>query len=61
VELLDQIRAEGFTDARRQLLDDLLDTLEFGSLCGLGGMIPLPVRSVMQHFPASFPSAGLTS
>ena len=57
VELMDQIRAEGFTDPRRQLLDELLHTLELGSLCGLGGMIHFPVRSVMRHFPASFPAA----
>lgn len=58
VELMDQICAGGFTDPRRQLLNDLLDTLEVGSLCGLGGMIHLPIRSVMQHFPDSFPRAG---
>jgi len=55
VELMDQIRAEGFTEARQRLLDDLLETLEVGSLCGLGGMIPLPVRSVLRWFPEAFP------
>ncbi len=34
----------------RQLFDDLLETLELGSLCALGGGLPLPVRNIMQHF-----------
>ncbi|MGI9455356.1 MAG: NADH-ubiquinone oxidoreductase-F iron-sulfur binding region domain-containing protein [Aeoliella sp.] len=34
----------------RGLLDDLLETLELGSLCGLGGGIPLPIRNVLEHF-----------
>ncbi len=29
---------------------DLLDTLEIGSLCGLGGGLPLPVRNILQYF-----------
>ena len=35
----------------RQLLQDLCHTMVDGSLCGLGGMAPFPVLSVMQHFP----------
>ena len=35
----------------RQLLDDLLFTLETGSLCAHGGGIPLPVRNALQYFP----------
>jgi NADH-quinone oxidoreductase subunit F len=34
----------------RQLFDDLLTTLEKGSLCAHGGGIPLPVRNAMQYF-----------
>jgi len=29
---------------------DLLETLELGSLCALGGGLPLPVRNVLEHF-----------
>lgn len=29
---------------------DLLETLELGSLCALGGGLPLPVRNVLKHF-----------
>ncbi|NND78161.1 MAG: formate dehydrogenase [Flavobacteriales bacterium] len=32
------------------LLDDLLHTLEVGSLCAHGGGIPLPVRNALQYF-----------
>ena len=30
--------------------DDLLETLALGSLCALGGGLPLPVRNVLVHF-----------
>jgi len=36
------------------LLDELCDTMFNGSLCGLGGLTPYPVRSAMQHFPEDF-------
>jgi NADH-quinone oxidoreductase subunit F len=34
----------------RQLIDDLLHTLEIGSLCAHGGGIPLPVRNTLHYF-----------
>ena len=34
----------------RVLLNDLLDTLETGSLCALGGGLPLPVKNALQYF-----------
>ncbi len=43
-------RAASGESIDRQLFDDLLDTLEFGSLCGLGGGLPLPVRNALKHF-----------
>jgi formate dehydrogenase iron-sulfur subunit len=36
------------------LLDELCDTMANGSLCGLGGLTPFPVRSVLKHFPEDF-------
>lgn len=30
--------------------EDLLETLELGSLCALGGGLPLPVRNIMKYF-----------
>lgn len=34
----------------RELLDDLIDTLERGSLCALGGGLPLPIKNALQYF-----------
>lgn len=34
----------------RQLVSDLLDTLQSGSLCALGGGLPLPIRNAIEHF-----------
>ena len=34
----------------RKLFNDLLTTLEQGSLCAHGGGIPLPVRNAMEYF-----------
>jgi NADH-quinone oxidoreductase subunit F len=34
----------------RQLFEDLLTTLEQGSLCGHGGGIPLPIRNILHYF-----------
>ena len=36
------------------LLTDLCDTMQYGSLCGLGGMTPFPVMSALKHFPEDF-------
>jgi len=37
-----------------ELLNDLCDTMEFGSLCAMGGMTPFPVRSALKFFPSDF-------
>lgn len=34
----------------RTLFNDLVETLELGSLCALGGGLPLPVKNAMQYF-----------
>jgi len=34
----------------RQLFNDLLETMQLGSLCALGGGLPLPVRNALQYF-----------
>lgn len=34
----------------RQLFDDLLETMQFGSLCALGGGLPLPVMNALHWF-----------
>jgi formate dehydrogenase iron-sulfur subunit len=37
-----------------QLLEDLCETMQFGSLCALGGFTPYPVRSALKHWPEDF-------
>jgi formate dehydrogenase iron-sulfur subunit len=56
VELVDRILAShnGSRDADLALLDELCDTMFNGSLCGLGGMTPFPVRSALKHFREDF-------
>jgi formate dehydrogenase iron-sulfur subunit len=36
------------------LLQDLCETMRFGSLCALGGFVPFPVTSAITHFPEDF-------
>ena len=52
--MIDKIRANDNRSNNLQLLDDLCDTMEFGSLCAMGGMTPFPVRSAVKHFPQHF-------
>ncbi len=52
VEVLDQIIAG--QSGRLGLLEDLCDTMKFGSLCALGGFTPYPVMSAVRHFPEDF-------
>jgi formate dehydrogenase iron-sulfur subunit len=58
VEVIDEIRAAGADTRKRsaklQLLRDLCDTMVDGSLCAMGGMTPLPVRSALEHFAGDF-------
>ena len=34
--------------------EDLCDTMKFGSLCALGGFMPYPVMSALNHFREDF-------
>jgi formate dehydrogenase iron-sulfur subunit len=52
MEVLDRIIA-GDT-SRIVLLEDLCETMKFGSLCALGGFTPYPVMSALRHFPEDF-------
>jgi formate dehydrogenase iron-sulfur subunit len=56
VELMDQVIANRDRTGNLRLLDELCETMLQGSLCGLGGMTPFPVRSAMKHFPEDFAS-----
>jgi NADH-quinone oxidoreductase subunit F len=48
-ELAQKAMVQGYK-IDRTLFNDLLSTLEQGSLCAHGGGIPLPVRNAMQYF-----------
>jgi len=48
-ELLHKAESENYK-IDRELFDDLLDTLEQGSLCALGGGLPLPVKNALMYF-----------
>ena len=43
-------------DANKRLLLDLCEVMTDGSLCAMGGLTPLPVRSALLHFPEDFDS-----
>ena len=43
-------------EANLALVDDLCNTMKFGSLCALGGFTPYPVMSALDAFPRRFPT-----
>jgi formate dehydrogenase iron-sulfur subunit len=54
VELMDKIMAGEDREANLIVLEDLCHTMKLGSLCALGGFIPYPVMSALNHFPEDF-------
>ena len=54
VEVIDRLIAGVDREANYDLLVELCDTMEHGSLCAMGGMTPYPVRSVLKHFAEDF-------
>ena len=53
-ELLDRLLAGAQPEPILDLLEDLCEVMADGSLCALGGLTPLPVRSAIQHFREDF-------
>ncbi|MFV3129390.1 formate dehydrogenase beta subunit [Niveispirillum sp. KHB5.9] len=53
-EVIDRIRAGVEVETNIALVEDLCQTMKFGSLCALGGFTPYPVLSAIQHFPEDF-------
>lgn len=51
VELIDKIRQNEQTEANLDLLEELCETMDSGSLCAMGGLTPMPVRSAIKLFP----------
>jgi formate dehydrogenase iron-sulfur subunit len=54
MEVIDRIRAGTEHADNLTLLQELCDTMKFGSLCALGGFTPYPVMSALTHFPEDF-------
>ena len=50
VEVIQRIRRGEAAGANVTLLEDLCETMEAGSLCALGGLTPMPIRSILRHF-----------
>jgi len=50
-EMIDKARNSDYK-MDRVLMDDLLETLEVGSLCALGGGLPLPIKNALKYFEA---------
>lgn len=60
VELVDRIIDGKEREANLIVLEDLCNTMKFGSLCALGGFTPYPVMSALSHFPEDFGAAPRT-
>jgi formate dehydrogenase iron-sulfur subunit len=58
VEVIDKITAGDDRTGNLTLLLDLCDVMTDGSLCAMGGLTPMPVRSALTKFPEDF---GLTA
>lgn len=54
VETIDKIRAGVRVPENIALVEDLCNTMKFGSLCALGGFTPYPVMSALKHFRDDF-------
>jgi formate dehydrogenase iron-sulfur subunit len=54
VELIDKIGKNEQRSASLELLEELCDIMDSGSLCAMGGLTPMPVRSCMNYFQADF-------
>jgi len=54
VEVMDHILAGDNVAKNLDILEDLCEVMADGSLCAMGGLTPLPVRSAVKHFPEDF-------
>ena len=57
VETIDKIRRGEFVSENLAVVEDLCNTMKFGSLCALGGFTPYPVMSALKHFREDFSPA----
>jgi formate dehydrogenase iron-sulfur subunit len=54
VETIDKIRHGERVRENLAVVEDLCNTMKFGSLCALGGFTPYPVMSALKHFREDF-------
>lgn len=54
VETLDKVIAGVDRERNLEILSDLCEVMTEGSLCAMGGLTPLPVRTAIKHFPEDF-------
>ena len=54
VETIDRIVSGSDRTKNLVLLDDLCELMTDGSLCAMGGLTPMPVRSAVRHFGEDF-------
>jgi formate dehydrogenase iron-sulfur subunit len=54
VEIIDKIRTGERVPENIAVIEDLCNTMKFGSLCALGGFTPYPVMSALKHFREDF-------
>ncbi|MQA04834.1 MAG: formate dehydrogenase [Streptosporangiales bacterium] len=60
VEVIDKIVAGENRDENLVLLDDLCGLMTEGSLCAMGGLTPMPVKSALENFEEDFLGNGRT-
>lgn len=53
-EVIARIEANDDAEANLKLIDDLCEVMEAGSLCAMGGLTPLPVKSALRYFSDDF-------
>jgi formate dehydrogenase iron-sulfur subunit len=53
-ETMDKIISGQNREASLAVVEELCNTMKFGSLCALGGFTPYPVMSALKHFPEDF-------
>ena len=54
VETIDLIISGKDVEKNKALLLDLCEVMTEGSLCAMGGLTPMPVKSAMDNFPEDF-------
>jgi formate dehydrogenase iron-sulfur subunit len=57
-ETMAKIRSGDSIEDNLELIEDLAEVMVDGSLCAMGGLTPMPVRSAIKHFPEDFAADG---